>query len=171
MAETKGHDMGRKPIGAQPMTPNERQQRRRAKVQRERQDRAEAEARRQAQRHDREYRALLLEQAKAEAGGEFINFRDDSAPRIATVIMRNLRTTHKARELLEELARLLATREDDEQVRQRRTAPPRRPEPRSAPLPQTPPEPYTRRLGLGPSDRLHALLGLPWPAIKPVSRR
>jgi hypothetical protein len=109
--------MGRKPIGAQPMTPAERQQRRRAKVHQERQKLREAEERRLTRnadrrewRDDREGRRLMLEHAKIEAGGEFINFRDDTVQQIARVIMQNIRG--RARKLLEVLDREVCDWED-----------------------------------------------------------
>ena len=111
--------MGRKPIGAQPMTSTERKRRHRAKLQQERQQQAEAEERRRARnaaaregRDFNEHLAWLLESAKTAAGVELIQFRDGTAEQIADVIIQKLGRTTKLRELVDELSARVTRREE-----------------------------------------------------------
>jgi hypothetical protein len=93
--------MARPRLGADPLSNAEKQQRHRAKLRRQREEQEAAEdaalvrriARNAARRDGRSFeqeQEWLLEQAKAEAGSEWVRFRDDTAAQIARTIMQNL---------------------------------------------------------------------------------
>ena len=75
----------------------------------------------------RETGRRVLEEAKREAGGEFVNFRDDSPQQIARTIMANAGPV-KAK-IMDAIRRRLTL--TDRRVTHA-TLPPRRPEPRCA---------------------------------------